>query len=159
MAPEQAADRATAGAAAVALLARRDFATVELGAKLVKSGFEGAVVQAVITELGERGLIDDRRFVDHFVAYHAGRGHGPLRIRQTLTALGLEGALVDEVLSAGTVDWLQRAGEVRRQKFGLRRPAAWPEKARQARFLQYRGFSPDHIRAALGADPESDPEF
>jgi regulatory protein len=35
-------------------------------------------------------------------------------------------------------------------------PESWPEKARQARFLQYRGFSSDHIRAALGADFDSD---
>jgi regulatory protein len=142
----------------VALLARRDFAAVELGAKLVKSGFEGTVVQSVISELGERGLIDDRRFLEHFIAYHAGRGQGPRRIRRDLTALGLDGSQVDAALEAGAVDWPQRAGEVRRQKFGARLPAAWAEKGRQARFLQYRGFSADHIRAALGADPE-DPEF
>jgi regulatory protein len=142
----------------VTLLARRDFGTVELGAKLVKSGFESDVVQSVITELGERGLIDDRRFVQHFVAYHAGRGQGPLRIQRTLTALGLDDALVESALASGAMDWARRADEVRRQKFGVRLPAAWPEKARQARFLQYRGFSRDHIRSALGADPENDPE-
>jgi regulatory protein len=142
----------------VALLARRDFAAVELGAKLLRSGFEDAVVQSVVTELGERGLVDDRRFAQHFVVYHAGRGRGPLRIRRELTTLGLDGALVDGALGSGVVDWAQRADEVRRQKFGARLPATWPEKARQARFLQYRGFSPDHIRSALGADPENDPE-
>jgi regulatory protein len=141
----------------VALLARRDFAAVELSAKLVKSGFEAAVVQSVITELGERGLIDDRRFAEHFVAYHVGRGQGPLRIRRELADLGLDTALIDAQLAAGT-DWANRAAAVRRQKFGAAVPKAWPEKARQARFLQYRGFSPDHIRAALGADPD-DPEF
>jgi regulatory protein len=46
--------------------------------------------------------------------------------------------------------------EVRNRKFGPEPPADWPEKARQARFLQYRGFSSDHIRLALGADFDLD---
>jgi len=35
-------------------------------------------------------------------------------------------------------------------------PKRWPEKAREARFLQYRGFSTDHIRSALGAEVVAD---
>jgi len=46
---------------------------------------------------------------------------------------------------------------VRARRFGAEVPADWREKARQARFLQYRGFSADHIRSALGAsDFETD---
>jgi regulatory protein len=45
---------------------------------------------------------------------------------------------------------------VRTAKFGRQPPASWADKARQARFLQYRGFSSDHIRAATGADPDLD---
>ena len=33
-------------------------------------------------------------------------------------------------------------------------PGSWAEKGKQMRFLQYRGFSSDHIRLALGQDPE-----
>jgi SOS response regulatory protein OraA/RecX len=35
-------------------------------------------------------------------------------------------------------------------------PESWSDKARQARFLQYRGFSSDHIRFALGSDFDPD---
>jgi regulatory protein len=44
---------------------------------------------------------------------------------------------------------------VRRAKFGLQIPTSWVQRARQARFLQYRGFSSDHIRSATGADPDT----
>jgi regulatory protein len=39
---------------------------------------------------------------------------------------------------------------VRRRRFGPEVPADWKEKGRQSKFLQYRGFSSDHIRFALG---------
>jgi regulatory protein len=154
VAPEQAGDAHAAGIAAVALLARRDFASVELGQKLVSQGFEAAVVQGVIAELGERHYIDDQRFAAHFVGYHAERGQGPARIRRELTTLGLPAELVDGALDGP--DWAALARAARIRKFGLPQPKSWLEKARQARFLQYRGFSTDHIRSALG--PDFDPE-
>ena len=59
---------------------------------------------------------------------------------------------------------LARAAKVR--KFGPELPKDWKERSRQARFLQYRGFSTDHIRAVLegvpddesGADPGGEPD-
>jgi SOS response regulatory protein OraA/RecX len=41
----------------------------------------------------------------------------------------------------------------------VRVPKDWPGKARQMRFLQYRGFSKDHIASALGGSGADDPEF
>ena len=35
-------------------------------------------------------------------------------------------------------------------------PKDWKERSRQARFLQYRGFSTDHIRAVLEGDPDDE---
>jgi regulatory protein len=64
------------------------------------------------------------------------------------------------VLAEGQ-DWAQRARDTRRRKFGEAPPADWAERGRQARFLQYRGFSTDHIRSALGgseADLDLDPD-
>ena len=63
--------------------------------------------------------------------------------------------LVEVALAEGP-DWRALVTEVRNRKFGPEPPPDWPEKARQARFLQYRGFSSDHIRLALGADFDLD---
>ena len=141
--------------AAVAFLARRDYASGELAAKLRERGYDPGVVQALVTDLAARRLLDDARYAGHFVAYHRARGQGPLRIRRELEGFGVAGVLVDEAL-ATVPDWAAVAREVRQRRFGAEPPSEWAEKGRQARFLQYRGFSNDHIRSALGADLELD---
>jgi regulatory protein len=140
-----------AATAAVVLLARRDFCSGELREKLLAQGFEAGTVQGIVDEFIERGYLNDERYGRQFVAYHAERGHGPLRIRRDLAQRGLDAALIEEAL-AEAEDWAQRARELRIRRFGLAVPERWPDKAKQARFLQYRGFSNDHIRSALGSE-------
>jgi regulatory protein len=137
--------------AAVALLARRDFATVALCRRLESSGYDSAVVGAAVAALARERLVDDARFGENYVIFHANRGQGPVRIGADLKAVGLPSELIDTALAAGP-DWRARAQAVRSRKFGPELPQSWPDKSRQARFLQYRGFSADHIRAALGTD-------
>jgi regulatory protein len=146
---------AAAYAAAVALLSRRDFASTELRARLEQRGFEAAVVTAALAQLVEEHVLDDARFARHSVASHAERGRGPLRIAADLKGRGLGAELIDSALDSGP-DWYALASEVRARKFGPEIPTAWAEKGRQSRFLQYRGFSSDHIRGALG--PSFDPD-
>ena len=147
------ADAGAARAAAVALLARRDFATAELRGKLYSKGFDADIAAAVIAELTAEGVLNDERYAQNYVAYHAARGHGPVRIAAELRRRALAAAVVDAALGGGP-DWTALARKARSARFGRQPPAGWAERARQARFLQYRGFSSDHIRAATGADPD-----
>src|ERR1700722_11444994 len=149
--PSKACDARAARSAALALLARRDFASLALCRRLESSGYDPVVVGATVAALARERLVDDARFGENYVAYHASRGQGPVRIGADLKAVGLPGELIDTVLGAA-FDWRARAQGVRSRKFGPPLPQTWPEKCRQARFLQYRGFSADHIRAALGTD-------
>jgi regulatory protein len=148
-------DPEAARLAAMAQLARRDFATGELRQKLEFQGFRREVAETVVAELVEERALNDSRYAENYVAYNAGRGQGPLRIAADLKALGVPSDLVDAALAAGP-DWRVLAREVRTRKFGAEPPEEWAEKTRQARFLQYRGFSSDHIRAATGADFDPD---
>ena len=50
-------------------------------------------------------------------------------------------------------DFVSLARAARTRKFGSEIPKDRKERARQARFLQYRGFSTDHIRAVLEGVP------
>jgi len=138
-------------AAAIGLLARRDFASGELRQKLEHQGYDKDAVAETVAELVESRLLNDARYAENYVSYHAGRGEGPLRIEAELKALDLPGELIRAALDAGP-DWKARAREVRIRRFGPEEPQSWPEKAKQGRFLQYRGFSSDHIRAALDDD-------
>ncbi|MBM4214344.1 MAG: regulatory protein RecX, partial [Gammaproteobacteria bacterium] len=79
---------------------------------------------------------------------------GPARIRQELRQLGFGAESITSALETGP-DFLALCREVRVRKFGARPPSSWAEKGKQARFLQYRGFSSDHIGLAMGQDPDS----
>jgi regulatory protein len=147
-------DLAALRAAAVALLARRDFASVALCERLTAKGFAASAAQEVVAELQREGLLNDERYAQNYVTYHAGRGQGPLRIGAELRRQGLPATLIEAALAQGP-DWTALARRVRAARFG-EPPSSWPERARQARFLQYRGFSSDHIRAATGADADLD---
>jgi regulatory protein len=140
---------------AVALLARRDFASGELIQKLGSQGYDAAVAAAVVADLIEARLLDDVRYAENYVAYHSGRGHGPVRIGADLRSMGMAADLIQAALATGP-DWRELARAIRIRKFGAEPPEEWTERIRQARFLQYRGFSSDHIRAATGADFDPD---
>ena len=95
-------------------------------------------------------LLREERYVEQFVTQHSGRGRGPMRIRQDLRQRGIDAEAIETALTAGDVDWTESARAARRRRFGTALPADRRERAKQARFLQYRGFSSDQIRAALG---------
>jgi regulatory protein len=108
-----------------------------------------------VSDLIEQRFVDDARYANNYVSYHAERGHGPARIRRDLLVLDVDQGVIDAALADGR-DWAQAARELRIRKFGLSVPRNWRAKAKQARFLQYRGFSADHIRSALGPDLDLD---
>lgn len=148
-------DAAGARGFALKLLSRRDFASGELHERLKGRGVPEDVTAAVIAELIEDRMLDDTRFAHNFVSYRAARGEGPVRIKAELQSLGLPEELIEAAVAAGA-EWRSLARDVRLRKFGPELPESWAEKARQARFLQYRGFSIDHIRSALDADFDLD---
>ncbi len=133
------------------LLARREHARVELERKLAAAGFDTDIVADVLQRLADEGLQSDRRFVEAFVQSRINQGKGPLRIHADLGQRGIATGLIDEVLEETGEDWYALARETRVKKFGRSLPAEFRDKARQMRFLQYRGFEPDQIQAAVSA--------
>jgi regulatory protein len=147
-------DGQAARVAATALLARRDFFCRELTERLRRQGFEEPAAASAVAGLVQEGLLDEGRCAQNYVAYHAARGQGPIRIAAELRRRGLPEELIEAALATGP-DWSALARRVFRAKFGPQPPASRAQRARQARFLQYRGFSSDHIRSAIGADPDT----
>jgi regulatory protein len=150
------ADERTIRTAALALLAGRDFGRRELATRLARKGYPGQHVESVLGQLAAEGLLSEDRFVEQFIRQHAARGHGPVRIRMELRERGVAAEAIETALDASGEDWLAQAREARRRKFGATLPADFRQRAKQARFLQYRGFSADQVRAALG--PADDPD-
>jgi len=145
--------------AALDALARRDYASEDLRRKLLEKGYDAVVVVPLLDTLRAEKLLDDRRYAENFVAYHAARGLGPLRVRADLRRRGLEGTLIEECLDAFP-EWIVHLRQVRQKKFGAMLPGTYADRQRQARFLGYRGFTSAQIRTALGLsfDLDSDAE-
>jgi regulatory protein len=141
---------------ALELLARREHSRRELARKLGARGFPDDVVTLVLDELEQSGALADARFTDTFVRSRVAKGQGPQRIRAELAQRGIGDADAAEVLRGADVDWRATIRAVRRKRFGPELPRDYAERARQARFLQYRGFSSEQIRAALELDGDSD---
>lgn len=146
--PEDSGKRARR--AALRMLERREFSAAELRRRLASKGVENADAGAAVAELGAKGLQSDARFAESMVRARANRGYGPLRIAAELKARGVAEDIGREALDAWTGEWSALAVQARRKRFGALVPREWSERARQQRFLEYRGFEQDHIRSAMG---------
>ncbi len=137
---------------ALELLARREHSRRELHTKLVRKGYPEVLVERVVAELEAARLLSDERFAESFVRARTERGHGPLRTERELRDKGVDPVLIESVLDSGDPQWLDLVQRIRRKKFGSAVPTDYRERARQARFLQYRGFTYDQIQRALAPE-------
>jgi regulatory protein len=151
-------DARGARVAALNALSRRDYSCEDLRLKLLEKGYDASVVLPLLEALRDEKLLDDRRYLENFVAYHAARGQGPVRIRADLRRHGLQGPLVEEYLDAYP-DWIVLLKKARQKKFGAKPATNYADRQRQARFLGYRGFTSAQIRMALGFDVELDSDI
>jgi regulatory protein len=135
------------------LLARREHSLAELRDKLTVRGFEAADIESTLADLAREGLADEGRFVEAFVASRIRKGQGPIRIRAELIERGIASETIARCL-ADARDWRALAREVRAKRFGAAPPQDYRERARQARFLEYRGFTAEQVRACFGGEQE-----
>lgn len=136
---------------AIRLLARREYTRVELARKLAAHGTPEEI-DSVIASLESCHLQSDARCAESYARTYAERW-GLARLRQNMKRRGLDGALIEAQLGALAAsgdlpDEMERAHGVWARKFSAA-PAEAREWARQARFLQGRGFGSDIIRRVL----------
>ena len=144
-------------ARAVALLVRREHSRAELAAKLRRGLAEEddpAEIERVLDALEQDKLLSDERYASVLTRTRAER-FGDARVRFDLKSSGVKAETAERALAdlKGTELDRARAGQARR--FG-ELPATPQERARQARFLQSRGFSSATIRAVLRGLPGDD---
>ena len=139
--------------AALDLLARREHSLAELREKLLAREFDPAEVEEALARLAGEGLADDGRFCEAFIAARIRKGQGPIRIRAELVERGIDGETIARCI-ADAHDWRALARDVRARRFGASLPADFGARARQSRFLEYRGFTGEQIRGCFGGDDE-----
>lgn len=129
--------------------ARREHSRAELEAKLRQIDADPGLIESALDRLAELGLQNDDRFAESLVRGQLQRGRGQRMIRQTLQQRGIAAdhpALAEQTES---VDWVEQARHLLARRFGDPLPGDAREKARQVRFLQYRGFSMGQALSAI----------
>lgn len=137
---------------AIRLLAQREHSREELRRKLQSRGAECELLEQVLDGLQQQRLQSDERFVEQYVESRRRKGYGPIRIRQELRQRGLDDAEIDAWLDPRDEAWEELMREAAQRKYGSRPVTDYRERARRARFLEYRGFEPGMIRAFLWSD-------
>lgn len=135
--------------AAMDLLARREHGRIELSRKLRLRGAPVDLIDPALDRLAEEGLLSEARYLESFVRMRANAGYGPLRIREELTQRGLTRDDIEQALRDSGFDWGAQLHEVWMRKFAGELPSDQRERARQGRFLSYRGYPLEMIGRLL----------
>ena len=132
---------------AFALLTRRDYSQAELKAKLNQYAIDENEVNLLVEEFAQQNYQSDQRVAELTLASQIRKGKGLQRIKQTLKTKQLNTDLIQDELQ--NVDWAEQAYQLKVKKFGKDITQDPKIKAKQVRFLQYRGFDMESIMKAI----------
>ncbi len=135
--------------AAAGLLAAREHSRLELCRKLQNRFGNMELIGGVLDRLQAQNFQSDERYAEHYVSSRSRKGYGPLRIRRDLRSRGIADDLIAVYLDDGDQHWLDLLRWVVGRKFGDQPPNGQKAMAKQARFLEYRGFPPSMIRSYI----------
>lgn len=133
--------------AAMTFLAMREHTRLELQQKLSRRfTMSSELITTAVQQLCDEALQSDERFTEAFVGMRKRKGQGPIRILNELKQRGVEGDFISRYLNKNDPEWESLAKSAALKKFGeLETDNA--SRARQMRFLQYRGFTTDQIQS------------
>ena len=151
-------------------LSRREYGKAELKQKLLDKEQDPEKIDALLDEFEEKGYQSDYRTTLMLIRENIRKGRGRGRIKQEFyrKKIAMPGN-IDELIDMANaeseefsefiddsadnlvegIDWLKLAVSARTKKYGDDIPTAQKDKARQLRFLQYRGFNTDICFEAL----------
>jgi regulatory protein len=144
---------------ALEYLGKREYSYAELGQKLTKyldieNGEDIHTINAILDDFKTRGWLSDKRFTEQIV--HARQAKfGVAKIANELREKGVSQELIADAVETVKGNEQTNALEIWRKKF-KNAPANRDEWAKQARFLQSRGFGFDTIKKVLNSKFEDD---
>lgn len=151
-------------------LSRREHGKAELKQKLLDKEQDPARIDTLLDEFEEKGYQSDYRTILMLIRENIRKGRGRGRIKQEFYRKKIAmPSNIDELIDMANaesdefrefvddsedslvdgIDWLKLAVTARIKKYGNDIPIEQKDKARQLRFLQYRGFKSDICFAAL----------
>lgn len=151
-------------------LSRREYGKAELRQKLLDKEQEADKIDALLDEFEEKGYQSDYRTTLMLIRENIRKGRGRGRIKQEFYRKKIDMPdNIDELIDMANaesdefsefidnsadnlvegIDWLKLAVSARTRKYGDTIPVEQKDKAKQLRFLQYRGFNSDICFEAL----------
>ncbi len=151
-------------------LSRREYGRAELKQKLLDKEQDPDSIDILLDEFADKGYQSDYRTTLMLIRESIRKGRGRGRIRQEFYKKNIAmPSNIDELIDMANteseefsefvdenedslvegVDWLKLAVTARTKKYGDHIPTEQKEKAKQLRFLQYRGFNGDVCFQAL----------
>ncbi|MBF7682480.1 regulatory protein RecX [Acinetobacter sp. B5B] len=128
---------------AYALLARKEYSKAELTQKLQQYAQDLDEVHTIIEQMIEYNYQNDERYAQQMFRSQLIKGQGPQRIKHKIQQKSVDVQFIEEQLES--TNWLAEAYKLKVRKFGEEVATDPKMKAKQIRFLQYRGYSLDII--------------
>ena len=137
---------------ALEYLGKREYSSAELGQKLKAYADENDDIPALLEDFKAKGWLSDTRFTEQIVNARQSK-FGSAKIAHELREKGVADHLIAEAIEQVKDNELANATEVWRKKFKTG-PSSREEWAKQARFLQSRGFGFDLIKKVLSSNED-----
>lgn len=132
---------------AFAVLTRKEYSKKDLIEKLSLYAENKDEVLDLVEELARENYQSDQRVAEMLVRSQIRQGKGPNRIKLALNAKHINKDLAKNDIDE--IDWYEQAYALKIKKFGPEIATDPKIKAKQIRFLQYRGFEMDAIMKAI----------
>ncbi|MCL6234068.1 recombination regulator RecX [Acinetobacter sp. ANC 5579] len=128
---------------AFAVLTRKEYSKADLIEKLALYADSREEVIHLVEELARENYQSDQRVAEMVLSSQKRKGKGPNRIKLALKNKKVDSELILDELKE--TDWVAEAYQLKIKKFGKAVERDPKQKAKQIRFLQYRGFDLDTI--------------
>ena len=132
---------------AFAVLTRKEYSKAELIEKLATWAMHREEVITLVEELSAQNYQSDQRVAEITLSSQKRKGKGPNRIKMALKTKKIDTGLILEELKE--TDWVEQAYQLKVRKYGTEVATDPKLKAKQIRFLMYRGFEMDAIMKAI----------
>ena len=137
---------------AFAVLTRKEYSKKDLIEKLALYAENREEVLILVDELSRENYQSDQRVAEMLVRSQIRKGKGPNRIKLALRAKSIDSELAKHDMNE--IDWYEEAYQLKVKKYGTEVSKDPKIKAKQIRFLQYRGFEMDAIMKAISRREE-----
>ena len=139
---------------AFAVLTRKEYSKKDLIEKLALYAENREEVLILVDELSRENYQSDQRVAEMVVRSQIRKGKGPNRIKLALRAKSIDKELAQNDMNE--IDWYDEAYQLKVKKYGVEVSKDPKIKAKQIRFLQYRGFEMDAIMKAISRKNRDD---